>query len=501
MNHNVRIVLLLACLLCLACAVNPVSRESELMLISEQQEAEIGRQGNEEIKKEYGFYKELPGLQDYVKGVGERLAVQSERSDLPFRFKVLDTEVINAFALPGGYVYVTRGILARMSSEDELAAVVGHEIAHVAARHGAARLSRSIAAELLLGLGAMLNPDLVQNYGDLVGAGLGLAFLGYSRGQEEEADTLGLEYAQRAGYNPRGAIKLFKMFLTMQDHEPGKMERWLLSHPPTQERLDFAQGVLAEYQAEGGTIKKGFLKKRYLTKLDGLHLGDSQGGRTLVGGAFYHKEAGIRLDIPDGFTVHYTSPKVEALFAQQAQDPKSGRIDTTLVALEVHKKGGNSLKAFIDGYVGQRNGRNVKKKTGIKTKDGKGLEVRVFEKDGQEEPQKLMVSFVEKSDKFLVVRGKSAQSYFSQAKPQILEIAQSLHFLTSAEVGQVKIPRLKVRQVKSGETWGSLARTQYGKRGLADDLAAYNGVYSVKNQPTVGDWVKLPEVLELKPEG
>jgi len=405
MTRHSRIILFFVVLVFWACAVNPVTQKKEFILLSEEDEIEIGRQAHQEIKKEYGIYKELEGLGSYVSKVGSDLAKVSDRPDMPYRFKVLDSGVINAFALPGGYVYVTRGILARMSSEDELAAVLGHEMAHVTHRHGAARYSKAMATQLLLGLAALLSPEAMENYGGAVDTGIGLAFLGYSRGQEEEADRSGLAYARSAGYNPRGAVKLFKMFLAMEDHEPGAMERWLMSHPPTQERLDYAQQVLAENPSGKGADV--FRKKAYLKAIDGLHLGDGKQGKVEAGGRFYDKNARLRLTVPDGFSTHLNASNAEALFLHQTKaEGGSDRVLSTIVALQIRPlKQNTSLGNFVDAYIEKRGGTKVRPRNDVMTADGQRPEVRVFEKTGKMGDEKLLVSFLKRGGEVVVLRG------------------------------------------------------------------------------------------------
>ena len=184
----------------LGCSVNPATGKRQLVLISESQEIKLGRRSNEALVAQLGLYDD-PELQSFVSGLGKRMAAVSERPDLPWAFQVVDDPAVNAFALPGGFVYVTRGILIHLDSESGLAGVLGHEIGHVAARHGVNQMSKGLLAQLGLGVSATLSGELAAVAG-IAESGVGLLFLKYGRDDERQADQLGFRYAERSGYDP-----------------------------------------------------------------------------------------------------------------------------------------------------------------------------------------------------------------------------------------------------------------------------------------------------------
>jgi predicted Zn-dependent protease len=224
-----------------ACSTNPVTGEKELMLVGEGTELSIGQQQYAPMRQaEGGDYTIDPALTAYVQRVGNRLAAVSDRK-LPYEFVVLNNTIPNAWALPGGKIAVNRGLLTELKSESELAAVLGHEIVHAAARHSAQQMSRGMLAQ-----GGMLAAQVAasdSDYGGLYMAGAGLAaqlaLQKYGRDAELEADRYGMEYLQRAGYDPRGAVTLQETFLRMSGN---KQSSWFdglfASHPPSQERLE-----------------------------------------------------------------------------------------------------------------------------------------------------------------------------------------------------------------------------------------------------------------------
>src|SRR5581483_11744406 len=188
-----------------ACATNPATGQRQLSLMSEDQEISIGRQQDAEVRREMGVYGDR-ALQQYVSDIGLRLASASERPNLPWQFTLVDVAAINAFALPGGYIYVTRGIMPFLTDEAQLACVLGHEIGHVTARHAAQQYSKSTGAELGVLLGSIFVPE-VRPFGSLAESGLGVLMLKYSRDDELQADSLGVRYASRAGWDPSGMTR------------------------------------------------------------------------------------------------------------------------------------------------------------------------------------------------------------------------------------------------------------------------------------------------------
>ena len=178
-----------------ACATNPVTGKKQMSLLSEAEELAIGQQQDAEIRREMGVYDD-PELQRYVSDIGQELARNSHRPNLPWTFTIVDSPAINAFALPGGYVYLTRGILAYLDDESELAGVLGHEIGHVTARHAAQAYTRQAQASLGLTVLSIFVPS-TQPFADLGATGLGVLFLRHGREAELEADRLGVEYGSR----------------------------------------------------------------------------------------------------------------------------------------------------------------------------------------------------------------------------------------------------------------------------------------------------------------
>jgi predicted Zn-dependent protease len=288
-------ILWFAILIIASCAVNPVTGKRELSLYSEQDEIAIGKQTDEQIRNQYGIYND-PALNEYVARVGASLGPHTHRSHLQYHFAVLDSPVVNAFAVPGGYVYVTRGILALMKSEAELAVVLGHELGHVNARHSIHRMSEQTLFGLGLAVGSSLNKT-VSDIAGFAGVGLQLLFLKYSRDDERQADQLGVEYSRKGGYNPGEMIGFFASLEKMGDLSgKNSIPGFLSTHPLTTERIQNTKDMLL---ASDSTLH--IKQAPYLNKVENMVYGDDPRQGFVEENAFYHPEMRFSFGFPQAW--------------------------------------------------------------------------------------------------------------------------------------------------------------------------------------------------------
>lgn len=292
------------------CAINPVSGNRELALVSEAQEIEMGRQGAAEVAATIGLHPDAT-LQAYVDRIGQTLAAKTERPQLAWEFHVVDDAAVNAFALPGGFIFVTRGLLTHMTSEAELASVLGHEAGHVAARHSVQQISRQQIASLGLGLGSILSSTIAE-YGQVAGAGLGLLFLKYSRDDETQADQLGFRYALADGYDTREMIGVFEML--EQDRllsGAGRLPAWQTTHPDPESRIEDVQGLIAASTESFGSKKIG--RDEFLRRIDSMVYGENPRAGFFQDGLFIHPDLQFVLRFPDAWTTHNGNDAVTGL--------------------------------------------------------------------------------------------------------------------------------------------------------------------------------------------
>ena len=295
-----------------ACAKNPATGSNQLMLVSESQEVEMGRQADQEIVASLGLYPDS-AWQRYIQAFGSRLAAASERPNLPWTFRVVDDATVNAFAVPGGFIYVTRGILATLNSEAELAGVVGHEIGHVTARHTAASLSRQQIAQLGLVVGSVASPT-VARYAGLASQAVGLLFLKFSRDDETQADHLGLRYMSRGGYAEREMPHVFDMLGRVSAASGGShLPQWLETHPDPENRKEAMEREIAALAESGGTINRD----GYLRRLDNMVFGMNPRDGYFRGSEFFHPGLRFRMTFPQGWRTMNTAAAVQAMSPNQ----------------------------------------------------------------------------------------------------------------------------------------------------------------------------------------
>lgn len=294
---------------------NPVSGRNRVFGYSWEQELQLGKQADQEISEHYGVYEDEE-LDAYITDLGQLLVEHSHmRSEdvherfreTEFEFRVLDSEVVNAFALPGGYNYVTRGMLAHMENEAQLAMVLGHEIAHVAARHASQRAARQQAGQILLIGGAVAGQELLglpgQELLELGSAAAQLIFLSYSRSNESEADKLGVEYAAKAGYKSAEGAGFFITMQRLTERAGGGLPNILSSHPDPGDRETKIVEMAAEWE-EKGYAQEELGRDRLLDQIDGIIWGRDPRKGFIEDEQFYHPDEAYTFPLPEGWQTH-----------------------------------------------------------------------------------------------------------------------------------------------------------------------------------------------------
>jgi predicted Zn-dependent protease len=357
--------------------VNPVTGQQERSVMSEQAEIREGAKAHQEVLKEYPPLKN-ERLQTYVNDIGQRLAKLSHRGQLQWTFTVLDSPEINAFALPGGYVYITRGIMAYLDSEADLAGVIGHEIGHVTARHGAQRATRQQDAALgaLLGgiLGAVIDSKGGGGIGQQIGQVSQAAAAGYvaryGREQELQADSLGAEYLSRVNYDPRNMIDVIRV-LKDQERFAAEVARvegrpapqggnsWLASHPSNDQRLEAISRIAAQYQVNKNYADEGRL--RYLQMINGIPFGETADQGLTRGRQFYHASLNFAMTAPNGWRIineadqlTFANAAGDAALMIQLAPPNAGRSHDEVIRNAVKPLSGRSERISLNGLPATR---------------------------------------------------------------------------------------------------------------------------------------------------
>jgi predicted Zn-dependent protease len=293
------------------CAVNPATGQREVSLVSEAQEIQLGEQTAEAARAAIGVYGDS-GLQRYVRGLGERLSEVTERSSLPWTFAVVDDPEVNAFAAPGGKIFVTRGILSYLGSEAELAGVLGHEAGHVTARHTARQITRQQLFGVGLIAGAIFSSTIAQNVG-AIQQGLGLLFLSYSRGDESQADELGFRYVRRLNYDPREMANTFATLQRVGELSGGgRVPTWASTHPDPGDRHTKAEQRAAAVPLD--SLQRSTVNRdQYLRAIDGMVFGINPRQGYFEANHFYHPDLRFRIDFPSGWQYQNQAQAVSAI--------------------------------------------------------------------------------------------------------------------------------------------------------------------------------------------
>lgn len=293
---------------CAGCAVNPATGDQQVMLMSADEERQIGAAEHPKILKEFGGAYEDPKVSGYIAAIGGRLAAATELPNQKFTFTVLNSPIVNAMALPGGYVYLTRGLLALAQNEAEAAGVIGHEIGHVIARHTAARISRAQVTQFgLIGLSILGSvAGLPSGTGQVANTLASIHLQGYSRDQEFEADTLGIRYMARAGYDAAAMASFLAQLRAhsslraqINGESPDSVDSFdiMATHPRTLDRIQRAMSAAGPTPAHARNLHR----KPYQSAIDGMIFGDDPDFGIIRGREFAHRALRFRFEVPEGF--------------------------------------------------------------------------------------------------------------------------------------------------------------------------------------------------------
>lgn len=468
-----------------ACATNPVTGKSQMSLLSEAEELAIGQQQDAEIRREMGVYDD-PGLQNYVSEIGQELARASHRPNLPWTFTIVDSPAINAFALPGGYIYVTRGILAYLDDESELAGVLGHEIGHVTARHAAQAYTRQAQAGIGLTILSIFVPG-VQPFTELGAAGLSVLFLKHGREAEIEADRLGVEYGSSAGWDPSGVPRFLATLARVDALSEDGVPNWLSTHPDPGTRVGKATPVAGKFAAATATRTN---RDEYLDRIAGLVHGDNPKDGIVRGNVFQHPMLRLGLTFPEGWDVINSPEAVMArepgtehyMVLQEVEQPRlSGQGGGAANSRSVGDVAVAAMRAagyrVVDGRLEQINGQAAYVGLYRGTAKGTGKVM-------------MRAAHIAVGRQMYVVAGFAPEAEFNLVDRELVPAIQSFRTLTAAEASSVRPNRVDFYVVRPNDSWQSIAVRQGQGIVNAATLAIMND-HEVSVQPSPGDRIKI----------
>lgn len=462
-----------------ACATNPATGKKEISLMSEAQEIALGQQMDGEVRREMGVYND-PALQQYVSDIGLRLARNSQRPTLPWHFTVVDAPAVNAFALPGGYIYITRGILPFLNDEAQLAGVLGHEIGHVTARHSAQQYTKATGAGVGLTLLSIFVPE-ARPFQSAAESALGVLFLKYGRDDELQADTLGVDYAARSGWNPAGVAGMLTTLERLDEASGSRkgVPNWLSTHPAPADRVQRVQAAVQQAVAATPAGRLTVDRADYLEHVDGLIFGDSPSEGIVRGNQLLHPDLRLAITFPRGWEIQNTKTQVMAkapeqnhiMLLQLVQNPsgsvdqiaRTGMANAGFRELNGQRSNINGLDAYVGTYQGAL--------------EGLGNVV-------------VTAAHIVHERSVYVLAGLAPPNEFERAQQEIVVSIRSFRSLTRTEAAAIKPNRIDLYTVRAGDTWPSIAERSGDGTVKPATLAIMNN--SEPGQPPrPGDRVKV----------
>ncbi len=463
-------------LLLSACSMNPATGDRQFTaLMSADKEASVGASEHKNIEAQYGGFMSGP-VANYVNQVGQRVAANTERKDVKYTFYVIDSPIVNAFALPGGYIYVSRGLLALANSEAELAGVLGHEVGHVTGRHAAARVSQGF----VVGLGAAVLGAATgsSEVAQAANVGSNLYISSYSRGQETQSDELGVRYIHRAGYNPFGMAD----FLSSLDRQSKLAQKeagssnagfnYFSTHPITANRVSEATTEASKYSKGQDIVNRA----KYLTAINGLDYGDSADQGFVRGNKFYHTKLGFMFEMPNGSKITNgasqvvtTHPNGSVIIFDMA---KSNNSPASFVGNEWLKgKATNNIESITV------NGMPAATTSVTGNIQGKAMNIR-------------LVAIKWKGDQYVRFQMASPQSLGNRFDNELKSATYSFRNLNSSEIAGIQPKKLRVLEAPRGSTIQSMAARMNVDGDKVEHFLVLNALNS-KSQIVAGQPYKI----------
>lgn len=457
-----------------ACARDYVTGKRTLSLMSESQEIALGRDADPEIVAAYGLYDD-PRIESFVDRLGQEIARVSHRPNLQYTFRVVDSPIVNAFALPGGWVYFTRGILAHFNSEAEMAGVMGHEAGHIAARHGAEQYSKGQLAQFGLEVGSILSEDF-SRFSGVAELGIGLLFLKFSRGQESESDRLGVEYATRLGYDAHEMAIFFRAIGRLGGEEGKSLPTFLSTHPNPGDREVRVQQLAAEWQQKIPYQPRQVDRKEYLGLIDGIVYGEDPRQGFVEDQVFYHPVLGFQFPVPAKWKV-VNSP----ISVDMSSPEENAGIQFTLAK-------GSDLQQAASEFVDKMKATVLgKESTRVHGMPGVVLETKV---QAENNLLQVLSYFIQKDNNIYVFHGFTSPALYSTFASTFKTVMTGFDQLRNPAALNKKPNRVRVETAKQDADFASTLRNFGMKEEMLKELSILNGM-------ALEDWVKRGDAVKV----
>ncbi len=445
------------------CARNPVTGKKQVVLMSEAQEIAMGKDADPQIVAQFGLY-DNSAMQNFIKTKGKQMAAISHRPNLDYTFRVLNSDVVNAFAVPGGYVYFTRGIMAYFNSEADFAGVLGHEIGHIAHRHSVEQQRNALLGQLGIIAGIIISPELAR-FAETASSGLQLLLLKYGRDAERESDELGVEYSSKIGYDAR-EMALFFNTLERQSSgsEAARLPEFLSSHPNPGDRNITVTKLAAEWQKKLNLTNPVVNRNIYLKSIEGLVFGEDPQEGYKENNNFYHPVLKFQFPIPPNWNYQNTPQRVQMA-------PKDGKAIMMLMLAQ-----GNSLQSAYDTIL--RNYKLEPVETRSITVNGLQAIYLVADQQPQSQNQpvlRTMSYIIQYNGLIYHLIGVSARTDFNNYAASFSNTMQGFQPLTDPVKLNKKPERVRIKTVGSAMTLSQFFRQHNLPEARFEEFAILNG--------------------------
>ena len=488
MSFNIKasLSLLAALFLLNSCAVNPVTGKKEISFISAEQELALGAESDPAIIANYGLYDD-DEIQAFINEKGKEMGAISHLPDLEYKFRILDSPVVNAFAVPGGYVYFTRGIMAHFNNEAEFAGVLGHEIGHITARHSAAQLSKQQLYGGLFVAGMIVSPEFRQ-LGELAQQGLGLMFLKFGRDDESQSDELGVSYSTQIGYDATKMAGFFEVLSRLQSQAGVSIPTFQSTHPDPVDRFNTVHQLADAYQAESGKTDFKVGRDEYLQLIDGMIFGEDPRQGFVKYNTFFHPELKFYFPTPPEWQIVNTPQMVQ----MAAPDGKA------LMIMTLSQQ--QNLQAAVQATVEQDRLEVIEStETRVNGLPAVALVSTVAQQAAQagqqpaEQPDlRILTYFIEYNGLIYIFHGLSSTADFNTYVRTFSNTMQNFDVLTDPAMINVTPDRIKIRKVNRAATL-QLALNSLGVPAAEMESIAILNNMQLAEQLPAGTWIKTIE--------
>lgn len=447
------------------CSKNPVTGKKEIIFMSEDKEKALGAESHPSVVASMGLYDDK-NLTAFINEKGKAMGKISHRPDVDYQFFIVDSPVVNAFAVPGGYVYFTRGIMAHFNNEAEFAGVLGHEIGHIAARHSASQQTKQVFTQGVLLAGSVLSPTF-RDLSDQASQGLQLLLLKYSRDHESQSDELGVEYSSKIGYDAHQMADFFGTLKKISAKSGANIPTFQSTHPDPGNRQTTVEKLATKYQSEH-QAKYEVDRDSYLRRIEGLIYGIDPKQGFVEGGQFYHPGLKFQFPVPSG----WQSENTPAQFQMASKDGKA----MMLFTLAEGKSLEEAAQAVIKNYSLQVSENN---KVTINGNPAIAL-ISKQVAQGQAAPAanaaQVASWLIQYNGSIYAIHGVSASTDFGSNFNQFKSVAQGFKALTDPSKLNREPERIHIKTVQNSGTLRDALKANNMPDGKMDDLAILNGM-------------------------